>query len=384
MDSRANNDISCPIKNQLKEPLSRLSVIELAQKARKEIIQNPVPNISENNKTSNNKSEFPLFSYDELLSMPPKKWLVSKILGEGDIGMIYGPSGCGKTFVVIDLIMSMCTKKRWANRFSIERPLSVIYCAGEGFSGLPSRFSAAGSHLGIETLENFRFCKQIPQFYDTRHPSYIDNFVDSCKAYQKKGSLFHPDVLIIDTFNSATIGCNENDAEEVGSVMSNTRRTVEQLGCTVIFIHHTGKNGVLERGSTAARGAMDFMLDLIPHEKTFNVSMSCSKLKDDERWGSAGFSLQRADETTSAHVVWVQEGEMLPDEELCKKTMLNQQIQDNPNIAYSAKELSKKLSIGISYTIRALKELESDGFIKGRLLCPDQVRSPSNPMLYSA
>jgi hypothetical protein len=70
--------------------------------------------------------------------------------------MIYGAPGCGKTFVVIDMIMRLCTGQQWANRFCVQRCLNVAYCAGEGLGGLPSRFAAIAEHYDITSLQ-FRF-----------------------------------------------------------------------------------------------------------------------------------------------------------------------------------------------------------------------------------
>ncbi len=81
---------------------------------------------------SKDKPVFTPYSFDELLKMPPKEWLLDQVFGAGDIGMFYGTPGCGKTFLIIDMIMSLCTGSRWANRFDIQRPLYVAYCAGEG------------------------------------------------------------------------------------------------------------------------------------------------------------------------------------------------------------------------------------------------------------
>lgn len=45
--------------------------------------------------------------------MPSKEWLLDQVFGAGDIDMIYGAPACGKTFVVIDMILSLCTRNKW-------------------------------------------------------------------------------------------------------------------------------------------------------------------------------------------------------------------------------------------------------------------------------
>ncbi len=92
------------------------------------------------NETFEGKPVFNPHTFSEMLSMPSKKWLMDQVFGAVDIGMVYGPPGCGKTFLIVDMIMSLCTASRWANRFDVERPLYVAYCAGEGIGGLPSSY----------------------------------------------------------------------------------------------------------------------------------------------------------------------------------------------------------------------------------------------------
>src|SRR5690606_18401473 len=115
---------------------------------------------------SKDKLIFTPYSFDQLLKMPPKEWLLDQVFGAGDIGMIYGPPGCGKTFVVIDMIVRLCTGQKWANGFDVTRRLNVAYCAGEGIGGLPSRFAAIARHHDIANLENFVFYPIPPQLYD--------------------------------------------------------------------------------------------------------------------------------------------------------------------------------------------------------------------------
>lgn len=133
--------------------------------------------------------------------MPPKKWLLDQIFGEGDVGMVYGPSGSGKTFFVIEMIITLCIAKLLANRFAVERRLNVAYCAGEGVSGLPARFKAAATYHGVVKMPNFTFYKTMPPIQQTHdiemHGNWYRKELESpsnaCRLYTspnlKKSSL---------------------------------------------------------------------------------------------------------------------------------------------------------------------------------------------------
>lgn len=230
------------------------------------------------------KRIFNPITFLDLLKMPSKEWLVSQVFGAGDIGMIYGPPGCGKTFVIIDMIIQLCRGQQWANRFEVTRPLNVAYCAGEGLGGLPSRFAAIAEHYDITSLHNFAFYPVPPQLYDDTAEATINHFCNDWKARQLAKEADALDVLIIDTLHTATIAADENSAQHMGKVLHSCRLAGNDLGCVVVLVHHTNKSGSIERGSSALRGAMDFMIKIEKSsDNATHAVMSCEKLKDGER-----------------------------------------------------------------------------------------------------
>lgn len=248
--------------------------------------------------------KFTPLSFTDLLDRPPKEWLIDQVLGKGDLGMIYGPPGCGKTFVVIDLIFAACLQRQFAMRFDIARPLNVAYCAGEGISGLPSRFRAAAEFYG-DTLTNFTFFEQMPQLYvgDDSLGESITQFVREWRRRQADEQAEPLDLLVIDTLHSATAGADENSARDMGVALTLAKAAVTELGCAVLLVHHTNKNGTAERGSSALRGAMDCMIEISPvGESGTKAVMRCAKLKDGEAWKDQTFDLVASGE--SVRVWW--------------------------------------------------------------------------------
>ena len=200
---------------------------------------------------------FKPYTFNNLLEMPSKEWLLEKIFGVKDVGMIYSAPGCGKTFVVIDMIIMLCTGNLWAGRFNVQRCLNVTYCAGEGVGGLPSRFKAAAKYYGITSLHNFTFYPIPPQLFDDGAEATIKQFCKEWQARQLEKAADALDVLIIDTLHTATVGADENSAQQMGKALHACRWIANELGCAVILVHHTNKTGGMERGSSALRGAMD-------------------------------------------------------------------------------------------------------------------------------
>lgn len=331
------------------------------------------------------KLVFTPYSFDELLKMPPKEWLLDQVFGAGDIGMIYGPPGCGKTFVVIDMIVSLCTGQKWANEFDVTRCLNVAYCAGEGIGGLPSRFAAIVRHYNIANLENFVFYPIPPQLYDDQATATINHFCNEWKARQDAKEVAPLDVLIIDTLHTATVAADENSAQHMGTVLHSCRSAGNNLGCAVILVHHTNKSGSIERGSSALRGAMDFMIKIGKNSDTDTYAvMSCEKLKDGEQWKSQSFSLQPQVECKSAYVSWDDPGSLtqIKGAKANDKEKLKAEMKHYPGKRFTCKSLSELIVQSQDYTRTLLRELEEVGECQRELCDQTKKSSNRNPWVY--
>lgn len=342
------------------------------------------------NQTKTRDPIFKPYSFTDLLRIPPKKWLLNKVFGKGDLGMIYGPPGCGKTFIVIDMIITLCVGTIWANRFKVERSLNVAYCAGEGISGLPSRFKAAAKHHGVISLCNFTFYKTIPQLYldansnapDTNQEvSTIKLFCDEWKARQSKPL----DVLVIDTLHTATITADENSAKDMGKVLQACRSVADDLDCAVILVHHTNKTGSAERGSSSLRGAMDFMLEIKnPLDTQKKAILSCSKLKDGEQWQDQSFQLCSVEDCDNVCIAWGDDiNQTTPSRsKAMDKLTLKKEMERYPGKKFTCKVLAQSIEQRDVYTRKLLNELYKAQECKKELADLSRRLSSKNPWVY--
>ena len=314
----------------------------------------------------------------DLLQLPPKQWLLDLIFGAGDLVMLYGPPGTGKTFVAIDMIFSLCLAQQWGERFAVARPLTVAYCAGEGVGGLPQRFQSAAEYYGVDTLPGFSFFTATPQLHTKAStPETIYQFVTDWQA-RDGGPL---DLLVIDTFHSATVGAEENSATDAGIVLQSLKVAQRALGCAVMLLHHTNKNGNAERGSSALRGAMDAMIGIAEAGNKF--SMNCEKLKDGAAWQSQTFALVAKEESVR---VWWDEpadpaqtnGKQNQDKEALLKVMT-----DDPGRRFTSNRLSETIGLaGNKQIFKILSELVDAGDCTRELSDPDKQASSRNPWVY--
>ena len=316
-------------------------------------------------------------SLTDLLRLPPKQWLLEQVIGAGDLCMLYGPPGTGKTFVAIDMIFSLCLGLRWAMRFDVARPLSVAYCAGEGTGGLPQRFAAAAEYYGADELPNFTFYATTPQLH-TKAASHetVSQFVNDWKA-RDGGPL---DLLVIDTFHSATVGAEENSATDTGLILAALRMAQRALGCAVLLLHHTNKNGTAERGSSALRGAMDSMIGIA--ECGHKFQMACAKLKDGAAWQSQTFAL--VDKGESVRVWWDEPA--LPGAEKGKEQGHRDNIiallAENGGQRLRATAIAEVLGLNRSQTNSLLAKMAIENLLQRQAEKRDKPQNNFNPWVY--
>ena len=313
----------------------------------------------------------------DLLKLPPKEWLLEQVFGAGDLVMLYGPPGTGKTFVAIDMIFALCLQRQWGERFDVARPLSVAYCAGEGTGGLPQRFAAAAEYFAVDELPGFTFFVTTPQL----HPKAatiesISQFVDDWQA-REGGPL---DLLVVDTFHSATVGAEENSATDTGFVLAALKMAQKALGCAVMLLHHTNKNGSAERGSSALRGAMDSMIGIA--ECGHKFQLSCEKLKDGPAWPSQTFALVAKAE--SVRIFWDEPAE--PGEEKGKEEGHRQNIlallAENGGQRLRATAIAEALGVNRSQANSLLAKMAIEKLLHRQVENPDKPQNNYNPWVY--
>lgn len=231
-----------------------------------------------------------MFTLGELLAQPDKGWYLRNFLGPLELVMIAGQPGSGKTFLVLDLCMSLALGRDWANNFPFEaqEPLRVAYFAGEGTGRLGKRVQALldGHSVSLEDVgDRFQVFGGVPNLADTEDPNSVLRIVEE---YRTRGIPF-PQVIVIDTLARATPGNDENSSRDAGLVIQALDYLKTELGCSVIVVHHTGKDGSSERGSSALRGAVDALFKVVSNEK--GSELSAEKVKDAEEFANLPFSL---------------------------------------------------------------------------------------------
>jgi hypothetical protein len=188
------------------------------------------------------------------------------------------------------------------------------------------------------------------------------------------------DLLVIDTFHSATVGAEENSATDAGIVLQSLKVAQRALGCAVMLLHHTNKNGNAERGSSALRGAMDAMIGIA--EVGHKFSMNCEKLKDGAAWQAQTFSLVAKAE--SVRVWWdqpVEPGEVKSKESAYRES-ISALLAEGGGRRLRASSIAEVLGVNRSQITSLLANMSAEKLVQRDIENPDEVQSNHNPWVY--
>jgi hypothetical protein len=215
---------------------------------------------------------------DEVFDLPPPVWQIDQHFAMGSLVTLFGPSGVGKSFVALDYALCVATGTPYLGRH--ESALGpVVYIAGEGVSGLRNRVKAWLAHHEIETApSNFIF---VPATFNLLDEGEADELIQVARDDLGRT----PSLVVIDTLARNFGGGNENATQDMNQFVTSLDRLKAEIGCTVLVVHHTGKDAARkERGNTALRGASDTMILLDETDNSDGIAggaaVFCEKQKD--------------------------------------------------------------------------------------------------------
>ena len=219
-----------------------------------------------------------LLTVQELMARKPMSWLLDGKLSRNTLGVLYGPPKVGKSFLAL----------RWALELA-NKGNHVIYLAGEGVGGLGARIRAWYEETGEQVHDDLPLF--FPSFPVNIHSAgEVSKFLESIrseeglvKRFTQNGEeselLFGMvDLIVIDTLARMMIGADENDARDVSLSIHHMDYLRQQTGAAVLVLHHTTKaSPMVERGSTALRGAADVMLRLGRRDGLLRLSVEAAR-----------------------------------------------------------------------------------------------------------
>lgn len=174
--------------------------------------------------------------------------LIEDTLTENELSLLLGESQSGKSFLAIDISMAVARGTPWFGK-EVTRG-GVVYQAGESARGVRrQRFPAYRKHYDVAREPLPVVLLQQPlDLYSSEDPT--DAFIEECKHWSRTFPV-PLRLIVIDTFNKATPGANENDGKDMGLVLTRCDRIRRETGAHVMLVHHLNAGGTKARGHTS-------------------------------------------------------------------------------------------------------------------------------------
>lgn len=181
-----------------------------------------------------------IYTPEEIDARPKPDALISEWVDENSIALIFGPGGSAKSFIAFDMAASVANGIPWQGHEV--KKTNVLFVAGEGSDGLGAR-SRAWRHAHDGMSPGVDIVDGAVDLFGMQRPGDLPEL----------GQLImerHYGLVVFDTYARCTPGLDENSAKETGLVLERME-ALRALGCTVLVVHHTPKDGGTPRGSAA-------------------------------------------------------------------------------------------------------------------------------------
>lgn len=196
----------------------------------------------------------------ELRNRAAPAWLIPDMFPAEGVSVLFGPPGSLKSYLAIGWSAELATLGT-----------CVAYVAGEGASGIAQRAFAWQTAHGVDD--------DIPLYIIDQAPWAADD--EAKLEFMKELEAIRPQLVVIDTLARTAVGLNENDAKDMGLIISFMDAIKTKLKCAVLVVHHTGKEeGRGMRGSNALEGACDAAFQVSRNKGLRAVSVRCIRQKD--------------------------------------------------------------------------------------------------------
>lgn len=197
-------------------------------------------------------------SVNELLNMelPERELIMSPWLTKQGLAMIYAPRGVGKTHMSLGIACAVSAGEDFLG-WEVDKPRGVLFIDGEMPANLlKERLTGIINSMGNKPIDEL-LTILTPDFQESGIPDLA-----SIDGQQQINKFIKPntDLIIIDNISTLVKSGKENEAESWMPVQ-NWAIKQRSEGRTVLFIHHSGKNGQ-QRGTSRREDALDTVITL--------------------------------------------------------------------------------------------------------------------------
>lgn len=208
---------------------------------------------------------------EALEPQPPVNWTVEGLLTVPSLTVLCGNGGSFKTFTALDLAVCVATGQKWLD-FPTKAGAVLIVDEESGTQRMLRRLGdclrghfLTDADIWFSSLSGFNF-------FTESAPEWANRLRLAIQGLNVK-------LVVIDALVDIMLTGDENRVSDVQLVLYTLRGIADQLGASILLLHHTNKNGAY-RGSSALRGAVDLLLTVEAKDKL--LTFSTDKARDIE------------------------------------------------------------------------------------------------------
>jgi hypothetical protein len=205
---------------------------------------------------SQGKNGYKPIALNDFLGMdiPERQLIMSPWLPEQGLAMIFAPRGIGKTFLALNIAYAIASGLSFLT-WHVTKPRKVVYIDGEmAAKDMQNRLSAIEHMCGVKVSDKLSILT--PDLQKLGMPD-----VGTFEGQQHlEAALEDVDVIILDNLSTLCRSGKENEAES-WVIVQEWALQLRTQGKSVIFIHHSGKNGG-QRGTSKREDILDTCISL--------------------------------------------------------------------------------------------------------------------------
>ncbi|MBZ0215220.1 MAG: AAA family ATPase [Fimbriimonadaceae bacterium] len=194
---------------------------------------------------------------DEFLALkiPERRNILTPIIQEQGLGMVYAPRGVGKTYVALGIAYAVASGSDFL-KWSATEPCPALYIDGEMPAKVMQERLAGLVKASDKTPESDHFRLITPDLQNMSIPDL------STPAGQKtlEPHLKGVKLLILDNLSTLCRNGRENEADSWIPIQA-WLLELRRRGLSVLIVHHAGKGGA-QRGTSKREDVLDTVISL--------------------------------------------------------------------------------------------------------------------------
>lgn len=226
--------------------------------------------------------------FDDIDIDSSTEWLVRDMVPTAGLSVLYGEPGGGKSFLALDLAMHVATGRHWFDRAVNQR--GVVYVAAEGQGGFRKRVVGFRQEYKVPAGAPLAL---LPESVDMHaSPADADRIAAASKIIAERWNA-PIGLIVLDTMARVIGGGDENNAADMGCVISNASKIAEETNAHVLIVHHKPKDGSrTPRGHSSLLGAVEAAFEIEASGDGVRT-MTVAKQKDGNGFQRLAFTLSQ-------------------------------------------------------------------------------------------